>query len=466
MGFFDWVRGNTEPEAPAPDPHNGTMRMGVLQADFGTGTQPPGVHDYMRAHKRAAVRVADACDTGCADPYTGNQPNISDPLAMWFASQGFIGHQLAATVAQHWLVLKACQMPAKDAVRNGWKFADVGTDEEVVRELDDKIDITKQLIEFITKGRIFGVRIALPVVEYDDDTAYEKPFNPDGVKPGSFKGWVQVDPYWCVPGSPGTQPDKPGFYEPQYWTISGRKYHKSHLVIYRHGELADILKPAYLYGGIPLPQQIMERVYGAERTANEAPLLTLTKRTNIYKTDLAEAMANFGALQQKAKQMVEFWSNYGMRVIDKEGDEVQQFDTALADLDSVIMTQYQLVAAVAEVPATKLLGTSPKGFNATGEHESRSYWEMLQSLQANDMARFLTRHYLLVAKSLQIEPERLRYEWNPVSTPSYIDMANAKAVLRQAGVALVQAGVIDATQEAERLAREDGGDYAGIIDAE
>ena len=30
------------------------------------------------------------------------------------------------------------------------------------------------------------------------------------------------------------------------------------------------------------------------------------------------------------------------------------------------MTQYQLAASVANVPATKLLGTQPKGFNATG----------------------------------------------------------------------------------------------------
>ena len=54
--------------------------------------------------------------------------------------------------------------------------------------------------------------------------------------------------------------------------------------------------------------------------------------------------------------------NYGVKVIDKDAEDLTQFDTGLADLDVTIMTQYQLVAAIAGVPATKLLGTTPKGF--------------------------------------------------------------------------------------------------------
>jgi hypothetical protein len=32
-----------------------------------------------------------------------------------------------------------------------------------------------------------------------DDINYELPFNPDGVKPGKYKGMTQVDPYWLAP---------------------------------------------------------------------------------------------------------------------------------------------------------------------------------------------------------------------------------------------------------------------------
>ena len=80
-------------------------------------------------------------------------------------------------------------------------------------------------------------------------------------------------------------PDSLTFYEPQYWRVGGKRIHKSHLWISRGDEVADILKPSYLYGGVPVVQQIFERVYAAERTANEAPILALTKRLNIQKAE-------------------------------------------------------------------------------------------------------------------------------------------------------------------------------------
>ncbi|MBZ4283755.1 DUF1073 domain-containing protein, partial [Streptococcus pneumoniae] len=82
------------------------------------------------------------------------------------------------------------------------------------------------------------------------------------------------------------------YYEPTYWLINGRRYHRSHLVIYRTCEVPDILKPMYRYGGVPVPQRVMERVYCAERTANEAPELAMTKRLTAFGTDAAAAVSN------------------------------------------------------------------------------------------------------------------------------------------------------------------------------
>lgn len=462
MSFFDWVRGTPTP-APAPAPAATQVPTSHWDVDI-AGRLPVNVRDRV-------VQIGDAAPCGGGAAAQG-QPEVGGALASWYASQGFIGHQLAALMAQHWLVLKACAMPARDAVRNGWRVVAEGeplsnTDTLKIKQADDAMGIKRVLQEWLTKGRIFGVRIAIPDIEYEDPkTAWENPFNPDGVRPGSFKGWIQVDPYWCIPESPGVDPAKPGFYEPTYWVIQGQRYHKSHLVIYRHGQLADYLKPSYLYGGIPLPQLIAERVYGAERSANECPLLVLTKRTVIYKTDLERALSNWERLQERTRQFIEFWNNNGIRVIDKESDEHQQFDTALGDVDSLVMSQYQLVSAVAEVPATKLLGTSPKGFNATGEHEQGSYHESLESIQENDLQRLLSRHYLLMAKSLQIDTTQtlLTVAWQPLAVPTYADQAAARAAGRTALGALVTAGIVDVAEARQHLAQDE--DFAAVITQE
>ncbi|XAO36735.1 minor head protein [Pseudomonas phage WP1] len=57
------------------------------------------------------------------------------------------------------------------------------------------------------------------------------------------------------------------------------------------------------FGGIPLTQRIYERVYAAERTANEAPLLAMSKRTRTIYVDVEKAIANEDAFSAR----LAFW---------------------------------------------------------------------------------------------------------------------------------------------------------------
>src|SRR5690606_34480427 len=57
---------------------------------------------------------------------------IPDAQLGWYASQSFIGYNACAAIAQHWLVDKVCLMPARDAIRQGYKL-DCGDDETEAR---------------------------------------------------------------------------------------------------------------------------------------------------------------------------------------------------------------------------------------------------------------------------------------------------------------------------------------------
>ena len=50
-------------------------------------------------------------------------------------------------------------------------------------------------------------------------------------------------------------------------------------------------------------------------------------------------------------------------------------------MPDMIITYLQMVAGAADIPITRLLGTSPKGFNATGAHEIETYNQMLVSIE-------------------------------------------------------------------------------------
>jgi phage-related protein (TIGR01555 family) len=414
--------------------------------------------------------------------YYGNEV-IPQQQILWYANQAFIGYQLCAMLAQNWLISKACLMPAEDAIRKGFDITVNDGNEmeaevfDAIRNYDEEFKLKENLVQFLHFGRVFGIRIAMFKVDSDDPEYYFKPFNPDGVMPDSYKGISQIDPYWITPQLDAEAVGDPAsihFYEPTWWNIAGKLVHRTHLVIYRTEEVSDLLKPSYQYGGIPIPQKIYSRVYAAERTANEAPMLALTKRTDCVNLDLAQYQMNQPrstisgqSAESRILKWVNYRDNYGIKILGLD-EKMQQFDTSLADLDNVIMTQYQLVAAAANVPAVKLLGTSPKGFNTTGEFEEASYHEALESLQAHALTPLIKRHHLLLMKS-KINSEfkinkdvDLTVVWKPLDAMTAEEQALLNKLKAETGQVLMQSGAIDGNDERARIIADPISNYSGI----
>lgn len=420
----------------------------------------------------ASIEEMKALQAGCID-------NITPVQFGWYAGQGFIGYQNCAMIAQNAFVDKACVMPAKDAVRHGWDTTvNDGTtlDTEVtdwMREFDKKLSIKPNLIEWLHMGRVFGIRIAIPVIYFSDPAKekefYENPFNIDAVPDYAYQGWTQVDPYWITPEldiMAASNPFDKNFYEPTWWRVNGKRYHRSHLLIFRNGRVADILKPTYLYGAPSIPQLIAQRLFNAELIANEAPLLAASKRMTVLNVDISQSVANPEAFAQRMNEWADLRDNYGIKVVG-EAETIQQFDTSLTDLDAIIMTQYQLVCAIARVPSTKMLGTAPKGFNATGEYDEASYHEELESLQENDATPFIDRHNLLTVKSW-IMPKfntglfHCAVAWKPVDSPTAEEQAGLNKTKAETDAILVNASIIDGFDGRKRISTDPDSGYSGI----
>lgn len=420
-----------------------------------------------------APGTTDALPAGLKLP----QPNINIPESLlgWYSAQGFIGYQNCAMLAQHWLIARACLMPAEDAMRKGYEITSNDGDEidptilDEIRKGDVKYNINHNLKELIQFGRIFGIRIAMFVIDVDDpEEFYSKPFNIDGVPKGSYRGISQIDPYWITPQLDGEAAGNPGsidFYEPTWWRITGMLIHKSHLIIYRTQEVADILKPSYIYGGVPVPQQIYERVYAAERSANEAPMLLMTKRTDVVKTDMELALANQGKFEVRMQQYTYNRNNHGVKTIDLD-EEFNRFDTSLSNVDEVINNQYHLVSAACGVPITKLLGTSPKGgLNHNGDYNEANYHELLESLQETGMTQLVERHHQIMIKS-DISPNKpisTCISWNELDALTGREQAEINKMKAEAGNALINSGAIDGMDERKRIIADKDSGYNGLL---
>ena len=382
----------------------------------------------------------DSVECQMATPAVDMTGTAKDILYTFFAKFGFIGWQQCALLAQHWLISNACSIPAKDAIRNGWinTFADADKEEttgeekekeqKFLNELNEitntKYKLSEKLIQWITKYNIYGIGIALPKIDGID---YEKPYNPDGIKKGAFKGIAIIDPYWLTPQFEQdvmTDPTHPNFYKPtHYLTADGKKIHASHFIIIRRKEVPDILKPSYYFGGIPLTQEIYERVYAAEKSANEQPLLLLTKRVNGWKVDLNEFFLDPKKYEERIKNFTDKRDNQGVLLIDHE-DDMFQIDTTLSDLDQVVMSQYKLVAAVARIPVDKLFELNPSGtLSNSGDFNIKNYTQDLNSIQ-NDLDKpFIDRINEIVMRSYYGRKDRIAIVFNPTDNPTAQEQA-------------------------------------------
>lgn len=467
-------------QTSATDAETEPKKRGMYSADLGPLVKPKHFSIEFPQPKGGAAMDESV---GESFPLKGSWGGIPEAIGSWYAAQSFIGYQYCAMLAQHWLIDKACSMPAKDAIRQGYAVdceTPADMDEKAASKLAndavdmiDKIDrrmcINRTMREFIQFGRVYGVRVALFVVESTDPEYYRLPFNIDGVGPGMYKGISQIDPQWIVPQLAESNINDPmsmGFYEPEFYSVRGTEIHRSHLVVYIPYPVVDFLKATYQFGGVSVPQRIYERVYASERTANEAPTLAMTKRMNTF---TAAEGADMAQVKENMAVAAEMRDNHGV-LCGGPGELWGQIDTSLADMDSLIMTQYQLDAAICEVPATKLLGTSPKGFGASGEYEEASYREFLEGIQ-QDVQPLLERHHQLVMKSivapkLGVAPMEVSMQWAALDSPTAAEFAAIELQKAQTAEIYVRLQAIDGMDIRRKLQADKDSDFFNLADIE
>lgn len=387
---------------------------------------------------------------------------VDDIIYTHFALQGFIGFQACAILTQNWLINKCCALPPKDAMAPdydvSYKDKDVlDNDKELLLELktisDSKTDFSIKTcaIEFAEKKRQFGVSYAYPIIA---GAKYDKPFKLESVKLNSYKGMVNVDPYWLSPEldlTAASDVKSSDFYEPTWYKLpNGVKIHKSWIVKSINGNIPDILKPTYNYGGYPIPQLIYQRVYAAESVANEAPMLAKSKRLLYMDGNLSNYVLNQSKAENDAKAFSYFRDNWGV-VVKRPDQAIGQIDTSLTDFDAVLMSQYQLVAAASGVHATKLLETQPKGFNTSGAFEEAQYNSLLLSIEKDDYKPYLNFHYMLLLKSKYNKTYTIDCEFKPIDTPSRKEVAEYNEIKSRTNASYLMAGVISKNECRETL---------------
>ena len=398
---------------------------------------------------------------------------INPRVLKHFQSRIWITYTGCAIIATHEFVNRACMIPAEDAMAHGYKVVCSSTKHEHSNEHDaaeadflteikkaaDRMGLNEACIRLNYKKKVFGVGVAIPWVKFRDDYrspsdksgktpySYADPYDPKAIKPGSFKGFAVIDPHWLTyqwDKDSRTNPLSPHFLEPTWIKVGEERVHRSWVIRKINSELPDIFKPVYLYGGLSLTQMIYERVWAADKLANEAPLLAMTKRLLIADGNL-EQLQSDPARTNKFFNAINFFRDNFSIFVKKPSSNVTQLDTNLSELTPLTMSQYQLVAAIAQIPVTKLLKNVPSGLQATGQYEWDDYAQSLKAIQNNDYTPLCKMFYELYCASNYPDKDdmKLDIEWNPIDVPKESEVAQMSSQTAQYVAHLINTGLID-----------------------
>lgn len=441
--------------------------------------------------------VMDGCLSGHPVPNEGDpislynqmmNPNlVSDKVLRYFSDNfAWLGWLTCATLAQHPFISRACSIPGEDAVAVGYKIVfakndgvDTDANEQKAKSLirdAKRMGINQSLRKFDFNKRVFGIGICIPCFEADSEEGYgyidkmlSMPYNIDALRRKGlrYSGMKIVDPYWLTPifdDRSGFDPTSKDFYMPTWWQVGSlkRRIHKSWCVQYVNTIVADVLKPTYYYGGMPLPQMLMQRVYSADKVADEAQMLAMSKRLLVVDANVQKLVANPKEAAKIMDALKFARDNWGV-FFKNPNTNVQQVDTYITEFNQLIMTQYQLVSSIAQIPAPKLLKVMPTGFSDVSELVWKDYAQHIASIQEDEFEPILDRHFTFhMAVNLRERNTDFDIAFNPVDVPTLMEKAKIVELETKAAKQLIEQGVLAPHEVRQVIRSKKGGDFSNI----
>lgn len=431
----------------------------------------PTVQQYDYPIKAPTLYPGVAPD-GVTPPVMALDASFYDFANQAFPGGGFPGFQALAQLATRAEYRAFAQAMSTELTREWIEFTskeddDTGTAEKI-KQIEDEFKrlnvrgVFQKAAEhdcFFGRGQIF-IDI--------DGAKRDKPLilDPRTVKQGTLKRIVPVEAVWTTPAAfNALDPAAPDFYKPPSWFMLGQHVHSSRLLTIVTRELPDTLKPAFNFAGMSLSQLAQPYVDNWLRTRQSVADLI----NNFSITALATSMDQIlqgesgSELFARADFFTAMRSNKGLMLLDKEREELVQLNTPLSGLHELQAQSQEHMCSVTRMPAIVLTGISPSGLNASSDGEIRVFYDWISAQQEAYWRHPLEIILKVVQLSLfgEIDPD-IGFDFVSLHQMTPKEQSDIRAQDANSAVALINAGVIDPSEERERIARDPNSAYAGL----
>ena len=355
----------------------------------------------------------------------------------------------------HWIVRKIIDTIPEDMVKNWINITTQLEPDQIKRfdKLQRTTRIQRDILQGLKWGRLYGGAAAVIIIDGHEDIL-DQPLDYDMIMPGSFKGLIVGDRWSGItPGETLIEDvSSPDFGLPEYYEWNTDNFtvrvHHSRILRFTGRELPYIEKCTEVGWGASEVEIIFDELKKRDNTSwNIAQLIFLANLRVLKMADLGELLAVGDEQAQKDLYntvQAQNWlmSNMGMYILNQDdGFETHQYTfSGLNDIYESFMLD---VAGAAEIPVTKLFGRSPAGFNATGESDSKNYYETVEQKQTAQLEPVLDKLLpIMFISEFGAVPDDLDYDFNPIGTPSESELSDIVDKKSNAIINVFNAGLI------------------------
>jgi len=358
--------------------------------------------------------------------------------------------ELNAMYRTDWLAGKVIDIIPDDMTRE-WRYFSGDIEPETVElliEEENRLKLADYFNQAHKWARLYGT--AFIVMNIDDGEPVDKPLNINKIKKGGLKHIKVVDRHRIdrADVQPVENPLDPSYGMPQYYRFVNTSVRIHHSRVIR-------------FDGVQLPfdefkrnnymsDSVLDRLYEALTNFNT---VASGSASMVYETNVdvmkIKGLMNYlqtpegTSLIQKRFTLASLLKSFNnMLLLDIEEDYDKKQNT-FAGIPDLLNAHALFLAGASDIPATRLLGSSASGLNATGEGDMKNYYDTIRSKQVKDYKPRLDVIDSIMAKSLGLADELdLSYKFNSLFQMTPKEQADMEFVNAQRDAIYLDKGVV------------------------
>jgi len=346
----------------------------------------------------------------------------------------------------------ALEIPAGDMTREWRTWAKNG---EEIRQAEKKLKLPKLSKKAIIEGRKQGGAAIYIGIKGVDDETLEEPLDPSTIEKGDLEYLTLFTRNELTVVEHEDDPLSPRYRKGRFYSINrgnhsaGLKIHWTRFAWFGGNETSSEVYETQDGWDDSAYATLQPHIEGADSALRNMLALIHEARSEVLKIpNLAsyfEDEQSEAKLSRRVMTTQHMKSTLHMMVIDANEDYVST-NQSFTGVIEVFRAALEALAGSSDVPATRFLGTPPKGLNSTGESDLRNYYDSIAALQNNDLSeslRLLDEVLYRHVTGEESEDIDTTFVWNPLWQLSEKEMAEVAELEAKTNKMYVDMGILD-----------------------